>query len=59
MKIDLTIVVNDCEIHVKGTHDEDGLNIISAEGCVYACAQNNVTAAAIEDAVFDKLTDFN
>ena len=59
MKIDLTIVVNDCEIQVKGDYDkEDGLTIYAAIGCVYACSQNNVTADAILDAVFDKLTDF-
>ena len=59
MKIDLTIVVNDCEIKVTGDYNkEDGLTIYSAIGCVYACSQNNVTADAILDAVFDKLTDF-
>jgi phage-related protein len=59
MKIDVTIVVNDCEIQVKGNYNnEDGLSIESAIGCVYACSQNNVTADAILDAVFDKLTDF-
>jgi phage-related protein len=59
MKIDLTIVVNDCEIHVIGDYTkEDGLTIYSATGCVYACSQNKVTADAILDAVFDKLTDY-
>ena len=59
MKIDLTIVVNDCEIHVLGDYTkEDGLNIKSAIGCVYACTQNNVTEGKIIDAIFDKLTDF-
>ena len=59
MKIDVTIVVNDCEIQVKGNYNkEDGLSIESAIGCVFSCAQNNVTESAIIDAVFDKLTDF-
>jgi hypothetical protein len=58
MKYDLTIVVNDCEISVKGSHDEDGLTVTQATGDIYYALICGVTIGQIEEAIFDKLTDY-
>jgi hypothetical protein len=58
MKYNLTIVVKDCEIDVKGSHDEDGLTIDQATGDIGYALACGVTIEDIEMAIFDKLTDF-
>jgi hypothetical protein len=59
MKYDITIVVKDCEIDVKGSYcNEDGLTIDHAKGDIGYALACGVTIEDIEMAILDKLSDF-
>ncbi len=58
-KYDITIVVKDCEIDVKGSYcNEDGLTIDHAKGDIAQALIWGVTIDDIEMEILDKLSDF-
>ena len=58
-KYDITIVVKDCEIDVKGSYcNEEGLTIDHAKGDIAYALVCEVTIDDIEMVILDKLTDF-